>query len=276
MMFGYKDKPNFTVENEAAIAKPPTVDFSKPPAAASQPSEVAIFSATAARGSANRVWQGGASPRVLLGAGAAAVARIAARSADVPVPPLQAARHRSDRYAHGRAGGALEQKLAAFEQRKGSQIAVLIVPTTQPETIEQYGIRVAEQWKLGRKGVDDGALLLVAKDDRALRIESRLRPRRPIARCSREAHRRRHHRSAFRAGRFRGGIDAGVDAMIKVVDGEPLPAPQWRGSRSRSAGWQSASRCSSSASSSWLSWAGCCVRSSADFRLRRHRRPWPG
>jgi len=65
----------------------------------------------------------------------------------------------------------LEQKLAAFESRKGSQIVVLIVPTTKPEEIEQYSIRVAEQWKVGRKGVDDGAILLVAKDDRALRIE---------------------------------------------------------------------------------------------------------
>ncbi|WP_204269268.1 TPM domain-containing protein, partial [Escherichia coli] len=65
----------------------------------------------------------------------------------------------------------LEQKLKAFEDRKGSQLAVLIVPTTQPETIEQYSLRVAEQWKLGRKKVDDGALLLIAKNDRKLRIE---------------------------------------------------------------------------------------------------------
>ena len=62
---------------------------------------------------------------------------------------------------------SLDQQLAHFETRKGSQIAVLIVPTTAPEAIEQYGIRVAEAWKLGRKGVDDGVLLLVAKDDHA-------------------------------------------------------------------------------------------------------------
>src|SRR5262245_42263211 len=65
----------------------------------------------------------------------------------------------------------LERKLADLEARKGSQIAVLIVSTTRPEAIEQYSIRVAEAWKLGRKGVDDGALLLVAKADRELRIE---------------------------------------------------------------------------------------------------------
>ena len=60
----------------------------------------------------------------------------------------------------------IEAKLAAFEAKKGSQIAVLIVPTTQPKEIEQYGIRVGDQWKLGRKGVEDGAILLVAKNDR--------------------------------------------------------------------------------------------------------------
>ncbi len=65
----------------------------------------------------------------------------------------------------------LENQLRDFESRKGSQIAVLIVPTTQPETVEQYSLRVAETWKLGRKGVDDGVLLLIAKDDHTMRIE---------------------------------------------------------------------------------------------------------
>ena len=66
---------------------------------------------------------------------------------------------------------SLDQVLSAFEKRKGSQLAVLIVPTTAPESIEQFGIRVAEQWKLGRKKVDDGAVLIIAKADRTLRIE---------------------------------------------------------------------------------------------------------
>ena len=66
---------------------------------------------------------------------------------------------------------ALTSRLAAFEQEKGSQIAVLIVPTTQPESIEQFGIRVVDQWKLGRKGVDDGLLILLAMEDRSMRIE---------------------------------------------------------------------------------------------------------
>ncbi|MEO8628854.1 MAG: YgcG family protein [Betaproteobacteria bacterium] len=123
---------------------------------------------------------------------------------------------------------ALEQKLQQFETAKGSQIAVLIVPSVRPETIEQYGIRVAEQWKLGRKGVDDGALLLVAKNDRDLRIEVGygLEGALPDAIAKRIVDETIVPR--FRTGDFYGGIDAGVDAIIKVVNGEPLPAPAQR------------------------------------------------
>jgi uncharacterized protein len=121
--------------------------------------------------------------------------------------------------------GALEQQLAAFEQRKGSQVAVLVVPTTAPETIEQYAIRVADAWKLGRKGVDDGAILLVAKEDRALRIEVGygLEGALPDAIAKRIVDEVIVPR--FREGDFAGGIDAGVQQILKVIDGEPLPAP---------------------------------------------------
>lgn len=123
---------------------------------------------------------------------------------------------------------ALEQTLAAFEQRKGSQIAVLLVPTTAPETIEQYGLRVVEQWKLGRKGVDDGALLLVAKDDRRLRIEAGygLEGALNDAVCKRIVDEIIVPR--LRQGDFHGGIAAGVERMIAVVDGEALPEPARR------------------------------------------------
>lgn len=121
---------------------------------------------------------------------------------------------------------ALEQKLADFEARKGSQIAVLTVRTTAPEEIEQYSIRVVDAWKLGRKGVDDGALLIVAVDDRSLRIEvgrglegvlTDLVSNRIIDETI---------TPLFRAGDYPGGIDAGVQRLIGVVDGEPLPEPQ--------------------------------------------------
>jgi uncharacterized protein len=121
---------------------------------------------------------------------------------------------------------ALEERLAAFEAKKGSQIAVLIVPTTEPETIEQFAFRVAEQWKLGRKRVDDGALLVVAVKDRALRIEVGygLEGVLPDAVAKRIIsddiipH--------FKRGDYHGGIEAGVTRMMAVVEGEALPPPR--------------------------------------------------
>ncbi len=122
----------------------------------------------------------------------------------------------------------LNTKLAAFEAAKGSQITVLIVPTTQPETIEQYGIRVAEAWKVGRKGVDDGLVVLVAKDDRTMRIEVGygLEGVVPDAVAKRVVDEIIAPR--FKAGNFAGGINAGVDQLIGLVNGEPLPPPQPR------------------------------------------------
>ena len=121
---------------------------------------------------------------------------------------------------------ALEQTLQAFEARKGSQVAVLLVPTTEPETIEQFSLRVAEQWKLGRKKVDDGALLIVAKNDRTLRIEvgyglegalSDLVAKRIVSDVI---------VPRFKQQDFAGGIAAGVDQMLRVIDGEALPPPR--------------------------------------------------
>ena len=120
----------------------------------------------------------------------------------------------------------LETKLAAFEGQKGAQIAVLIVASVAPETVEQYALRVVESWKLGRKGVDDGALLLVAKQDRKLRIEVGY----GLEGALNDATAKRIVSEAiaprFKDGDFYAGIDAGIDAMIKVVGGEPLPPPK--------------------------------------------------
>jgi uncharacterized protein len=126
---------------------------------------------------------------------------------------------------------ALDQKLRAFEQSKGSQIAVLLVPTTQPEAIEQYSIRVVEAWKLGRRGTDDGVLLLVAKDDRAVRIEVAygLEGALPDVIANRIVEQVIVPR--FRAGQFYEGIDAAVDRIIAVLQGEPLPEPERRAPR---------------------------------------------
>lgn len=159
---------------------------------------------------------------ILLGLAASAVA-------EIEVPPLKARVTDLTGSLSTAQVSALEAKLAAFETRKGSQVFVLIVPTTQPETIEQYAIRVADTWKPGRKGVDDGALLLVARDDRTLRIDTRygLEGVIPDAVAKRIVDDLIVPR--FRAGDFAGGLEAGVDAMIQLVDGEPLPEPAPRG-----------------------------------------------
>ncbi|MFT4047746.1 MAG: YgcG family protein [Solimonas sp.] len=153
--------------------------------------------------------------------------------ADVPVPALTARVTDQTGTLDASQRAALESKLAAFEQAKGSQIALLIVPTTEPETIEQYSIRVAEQWKLGRKGVDDGLLILVARNDRALRIEVGygLEGAVPDAIANRVID--EIIVPKFRSGDYYGGLDAGVDQLIKVIDGEPLPAPPQRSAAQR-------------------------------------------
>lgn len=128
---------------------------------------------------------------------------------------------------------ALEQTLSEFEARKGSQIAVLLVPTTEPETAAQYGVRVYDQWKLGRKGVDDGVLALVAKNDRKVWIvtgrgaEGAL-PDAAVKRIVEEDITPR-----FKQGDFYGGIRAGVDRIMRTLEGEPLPPPRHAGQQSR-------------------------------------------
>ena len=120
---------------------------------------------------------------------------------------------------------ALEDKLAAFERRKGVQIAVLILPSTAPEDIAQFGIRLLESWKLGRKGIDDGAALIVAKDDRALRIEVQYGLEGVLTDATSSRIINETIVPHFKEGDFAGGITAGVDQILRVVDGEPLPAP---------------------------------------------------
>ncbi len=157
---------------------------------------------------------------------AAALLLAAPAAGEVAVPPLSARVTDQTGTLDTGQRQALETKLAAFEKAKGSQIAVLVVPSTAPEAIEQYSIRVVEQWKLGRKGVDDGALLLVAKNDRRLRIEVG----RGLEGALTDASARRiiaeYITPRFKAGDFAGGIDAGVDRMIAVIGGEPLPAAE--------------------------------------------------
>lgn len=124
----------------------------------------------------------------------------------------------------------LENQLAGLERDEGAQIAVLLLPTTQPESIEQYGIRLAEAWKIGRKGADDGVIVIVAKNDRAVRIEVGygLEGAIPDAVAKRIIEERITPR--FREGDFFGGLQASTSALGKIISGEALPARTERGS----------------------------------------------
>jgi uncharacterized protein len=150
-----------------------------------------------------------------------------------PIPTLSA--HVTDLTGTLTAGqqNALEQKLDAFESAKGSQLAVLIVATTHPEEIEEYSIRVVDAWKLGRKNVDDGALLIVAKDDHRARIEVGRGLEGVLTDVLSNRIIEETLRPAFRQGNFYGGIDAGLDQMMKLIQGEPLPPPEegWQARR---------------------------------------------
>src|SRR6201985_547173 len=115
---------------------------------------------------------------------------------------------------------SLSQTLQDFEAKKGSQIAVLIVPTTAPETIEQYSIRVADAWKIGRKKVDDGAILLVAKNDHKLRIEVSYGLEGALTDVTARRIINEIITPKFRSGDFAGGISEGVNRIIGVADGE--------------------------------------------------------
>jgi uncharacterized protein len=161
--------------------------------------------------------------------------------AEVAVPPLVGrVVDRTNTLSSGDID-TLNQRIRSFEQRKGSQIAVLIVPTTQPETIEQYSIRVAESWKIGRKKIDDGALLVVARNDHKLRIEvgyglegalTDVTARRIIDEVI---------APRFKTGDFAGGISAGLTRMIGIIDGERLPAPAPEASHGPEPDWDALS-----------------------------------
>lgn len=148
--------------------------------------------------------------------------------AQLAVPPLTSPVVDQTNTLSAAQRGQLEQKIRAFYERKGAQVQVLLVPTTQPEAIEQFSIRVVEAWRLGRQGTDDGVLLLVAKDDRAVRIEVAygLEGVLPDALAGRIVEQVIVPR--FRNGQFYDGINEALDRIIGLIDGEPLPEPERR------------------------------------------------
>ena len=132
---------------------------------------------------------------------------------------------------------ALEAKLAGWEANTSNQLVVLLVPTTQPEPIEAYSLRVAEKWKIGRKGQDNGALFLIAKNDRKMRIEVGYGLEGVLPDVTANRIIREDVAPAFREGRFAAGINAGVDRIIAVVGGGSLPPEKTASGTSRLGGF---------------------------------------
>jgi uncharacterized protein len=145
--------------------------------------------------------------------------------ADVAVPPLVGRVVDQTGTLSSGSVDTLNQTIRAFEARKGSQVAVLIVPTTDGEAIEQYSIRVAEAWKIGRKKIDDGVLLVIAKNDRKLRIEVGYGLEGALTDATSKRVIDEIITPRFRSGDFSGGISAGVDRILRIIEGEKLPAP---------------------------------------------------
>src|SRR4051812_19726724 len=152
------------------------------------------------------------------------LASVAATAEDSPIPALTGRVVDQTDTLTAEQKAALETKLQNFEQRKGTQIVVLITGTTFPEPIESYSIRVADAWKIGRKGVSDGIVIVVAKSDRTMRLEvgyglEGVIPDAVARRLIDEV-----FIPGFREGNFYAGLDAGLERLIKLIDGEPLPA----------------------------------------------------
>jgi len=166
---------------------------------------------------------------MLLMRAAAAAALLLAFSAaaeDAPIPPLTGRVVDLNGALTAEQRRELEASLEAFEKRTGSQIAVLITGTTFPEPIESFAIRVAEAWKIGRKGVDDGIIVVIARSDQAMRIEVGYGLEGAVPDAVAKRLIEEEFIPNFREGDFYGGLRAGLDRLMRVIDGEPLPEPK--------------------------------------------------
>lgn len=143
----------------------------------------------------------------------------------LPVPPLTAHVVDTAGMLSAPQRQALDDKLVAFEAASGSQVVVLLVPTTQPEDISSYANRVGNTWKIGRKEVGDGLLLIVAQNDRKLRIEVAKTLEGAIPDLAAKRIIEQAISPRFKQGDFAGGVDAGVDQIMALIRGEALPAP---------------------------------------------------
>ena len=152
-----------------------------------------------------------------------------------PVPPLTAHVMDGTGTLTTAQKAALEAKLTAFEQSRGAQVVMLMVPTTQPEDIAAYAQRIGDSWKIGRKDIGDGLLLVVAKNDRTVRIETTKALEGAIPDLAASQIIETALTPRFRQGDFAGGLDAAADQIMARITGEKLPAPQ-QGNAGRSGG----------------------------------------
>ena len=149
----------------------------------------------------------------------------------LPVPPLSGRVIDQAGLLEPGQRAAIESKLATFEAQAGPQIVVLVVASTKPEDIAAYAQRVADQWKIGRRDVGDGVLLVVARDDRRIRIEVAKALEGAIPDLAARQIIDRAITPAFKRGDYAAGTAAGIDALIARIQGEHLPAPAPRGDR---------------------------------------------
>lgn len=160
---------------------------------------------------------------VLLAAGGAL------RAQDIlPVPPLSGRVIDQTGTLSAAQIDALSSKLATFEAQAGPQIVVLLVPSTLPEDIAAYAQRVGEAWKIGRRDVGDGLLIVVAKNDRRVNIQTAKALEGAVPDLAARQIIDSAIRPAFRANDYAGGLDAAIDQLIARIKGEALPAPQQR------------------------------------------------
>ncbi|CAM3619331.1 TPM domain-containing protein [Polaromonas hydrogenivorans] len=143
-----------------------------------------------------------------------------------PVPPLTAHVMDSTGTLTAAQKAALEARLTAFEQSRGAQVVVLMVPTTQPEDIAAYAQRIGDSWKIGRKSIGDGLLLVVAKNDRAVRIETTKALEGAIPDLAASQIIETAITPRFKQGDFASGLDAGASQIMARITGENLPPPQ--------------------------------------------------
>jgi uncharacterized protein len=153
-----------------------------------------------------------------------------------PVPPLTAHVMDSTGTLTAAQKAALEAKLTAFEQSRGAQVVMLMVPTTQPEDIAAYAQRIGDSWKIGRKSIGDGLLLVVAKNDRTVRIETTKALEGAIPDLAASQIIETAVTPRFKQGDFAGGLDAAADQIMARITGENLPAPQQGSPARRSSG----------------------------------------